>query len=63
MIFRKTEHAKWSIVYHAGQRIAHFVKGECEVHSTKIAAILTDMGYVPEVPLATEGPNQAQDED
>ena len=45
MKFRKTDTAKYTIVYHGGKRIAHFVKDEFTTQDEKVINCLTDMGY------------------
>lgn len=45
MRFKKTEKAKWTIVYHEGKRIAEFVNNEFETDDKDIIRVLKSMGY------------------
>lgn len=45
MRFKKTETAKWTIVYHKGKRIAEFVNKEFETDDKAVIRVLKDMGY------------------
>lgn len=45
MRFKKTEKAKWTIVYHEGKRIAEFVNKEFETDDKDVIRVLKSMGY------------------
>lgn len=45
MLLRKTEKAKWTIVYHEGRRIAEFVNKEFTTQDKDVILALSNMGY------------------